>query len=49
MDKTLGDIGPSCNSYTFKPTIVVVNGSENKQNVTLSRLFNEDLPCFTHI
>ena len=35
MDKTLGEIGASCNSFTFKPGTVLVNGSENKQNVTL--------------
>ena len=35
MDKTLGESRASCNSFIFKPGTVVVNGSENKRNVTL--------------
>ena len=34
MDKTLGADEASSNSFTFKPSNVVVNGSKNKQNVT---------------
>ena len=35
MDKTLGESGANCNSFTFKLCNVVVNFSEKKQNVTL--------------
>ena len=35
MDKTLEGSGAVSDSFTFKPCTVVVNGSENKQNVTL--------------
>ena len=31
----IGGSGASCNSFTFEPCNVVVNGNKNKQNVTL--------------
>ena len=49
INKMLRESGKGSNSFTFKLCTVVVNGSENKQNVTLLSLFDEDLPCFTHI
>ena len=35
MDKTLGESGSGCNSFTFEPGNVVVKDSKDKQNVTL--------------
>ena len=32
--KSLGETGASCNSFTFEPCNVVVNGTRDKQNIT---------------
>ena len=34
MDKTLGENEVCSNSFPFKPSNVLVNGSKNKENVT---------------